>query len=175
MVYHLLTKRQGDYLRLRCAGQTDREAAETMGTGYSNVLALGYGIGIRLGGRSVDEICRMVEDGVSPSALFGRPVREIIPMERAGTSEGAKRTVLAMDLRRTGMTYRKIGRLLGISNAGAQRMVRVGVYGWFRRAGVPIPRDKWLDELLAMIPGDDGGDDAGCPDQAVHDLRATEP
>jgi DNA-binding CsgD family transcriptional regulator len=72
VVVQLLTQRQRDYLRLRCAGMSDREIAAAMGTGLSNAHVLRAAITTRLGGRTIEEICRMAEAGESPDRLFDR-------------------------------------------------------------------------------------------------------
>ena len=174
MVYRLLTKRQAEYLRYRCAVASDREAAGAMGIAVETARALRAGVRTRLGGHTIDEICRMAEAGVSPTALFERPATGLPVAERARAHAKAERTRLAMALRRSGMTYRRIGRRPGVDDAGAHHVVKVGVAAWFRRAGMPVPPDKTLDELLALIPHDEGGHDGGCPDQAGPDPRSTD-
>ena len=70
MVFHLLTDRQGEYLRLACAGKTDRENAGAFGTRVRTVGSMRAKVLLRTRAASIDEVCRMVAENYSPPALF---------------------------------------------------------------------------------------------------------
>jgi DNA-binding CsgD family transcriptional regulator len=70
MVFHLLTDRQGEYLRLSCDGETDREIAAAFGTSVANIGGVRSKVLLRIRAASIDDVCRMVAENRSPPALF---------------------------------------------------------------------------------------------------------
>jgi DNA-binding NarL/FixJ family response regulator len=74
MVFRLLTDRQADVLRQLCTGLTEEEIAEALGIRPSTVKLHQQHIRQRLGVRTVSDLCRMVQEGLTPPTLLRRAV-----------------------------------------------------------------------------------------------------
>lgn len=74
MVYRLLTDRQAEVLRHLCAGLCEDEVAVRLGIQPSTVKLHRQHIRHRVGVTSIEELCRMAEEGVDPPPLLRRAV-----------------------------------------------------------------------------------------------------
>jgi DNA-binding CsgD family transcriptional regulator len=69
MVVRVLTDRQADYVRLLCAGLTQAEIVDAMGIGLANLRGMRRSITARTGATSVEDVCRMIEQGEEPTVV----------------------------------------------------------------------------------------------------------
>jgi DNA-binding NarL/FixJ family response regulator len=60
MIFRQLTDRQGEVLRLHCAGKSHHEIADALGIALSAVRHYFTSIRLRLGMTQIEEICRQL-------------------------------------------------------------------------------------------------------------------
>ena len=70
MVFKVLTDRQAEYVRLYCAGRTNREIAQAWGANPHALHQYRSDVLTRTGAASIADVCRMIERGETPAPVL---------------------------------------------------------------------------------------------------------